>query len=205
LEHADLLGAKLQNARLQGADLQIADLLGAKLQNARLQGANLHAAHLQFAHLRYACLHGVDLQGADLRYAWLQGADLQGADLQRAELRDSDLRGAKNIPALALAQFQIIPEEGSFVGWKKCRYGVLVKLLIPAEAKRSHGTNRHCRTDMAHVLEVIGAAEGIGTLEDLVYRAGELVRSDGFDDDRWNTWAPGIHFYLTRAEAEAES
>jgi hypothetical protein len=143
------------------------------------------------------------MQGAWLQGAWLQGAQLRDADLRGACLQNAWLQGAKDMPAVALAQFQIIPEEGSFVGWKKCPYGVLVKLLIPAEAKRCHGTDRRCRADMVRVLEVIGATEGM--LEDSVYRAGDLVRSDGFDDDRWNLWGKGIRFYLTRAEAEAES
>jgi hypothetical protein len=35
------------------------------------------------------------------------------------------------------------------------------------------------------------------------YRVGETVTPDGFDEDRWNTCGQGIHFYLTRQEAEA--
>jgi len=31
------------------------------------------------------------------------------------------------------------------------------------------------------------------------------VRCDKWDDDRWNECSGGIHFFLTRAEAEAYS
>src|SRR4051812_20850243 len=64
----------------------------------------------------------------------LRGADLYGADL----------RGAKNAE-LAIARMQFIPEEGQFIGWKKCEDSAIVKLRIPADAKRSHGSERKCR------------------------------------------------------------
>jgi hypothetical protein len=78
---ADLQGAYLRGADLQGADLQGAYLRGADLQGADLQGAYLRGAYLQGADLRGADLRGADLQGADLRGADLRGADLRGADL----------------------------------------------------------------------------------------------------------------------------
>ena len=34
-----------------------------------------------------------------------------------------------------------------------------------------------------------------------IYRVGEVVTVDDFDDDRWNECAPGIHFFITREEA----
>ena len=37
---------------------------------------------------------------------------------------------------------------------------------------------------------------------DFVYRVGRVVTPDTFDDNRWNTCEAGIHFYLTREEAE---
>ena len=33
---------------------------------------------------------------------------------------------------------------------------------------------------------------------DFVYRVGETVSVDDFDDNRWNECAPGIHFFITR-------
>ena len=63
--------------------------------NADLQGAYLRGADLQGADLQDAYLQGADLQGAYLRGAYLQGADLQGAYLQGADLRGADLQGVK--------------------------------------------------------------------------------------------------------------
>lgn len=34
-----------------------------------------------------------------------------------------------------------------------------------------------------------------------IYRVGETVSVDDFDNNRWNECAPGIHFFVTRDEA----
>ena len=78
--------ADLQGAYLRHADLQGADLRGANLRHADLQGADLRHTDLRHADLRDAYLLGVDLEGATLQYADLQGADLRGADLRGSDL-----------------------------------------------------------------------------------------------------------------------
>jgi hypothetical protein len=79
----------------------------------------------------------------------------------------------------------------------------LIKLLIPEDAKRSHGTERKSRASKAIVLEVIGAKVGISSYDpNFTYTKGQTVNPDGWDEDRWNTCGQGIHFFLTRLEAE---
>jgi hypothetical protein len=171
-------------------------------ERADLQGAYLRGADLQGAYLQGADLQRADLQGAYLQDANLQDANLRGANLRGAYLQGADLQGAKNAD-LAIAQTRILPE-GDLIGWKKCRDGVLVKLVIPADAKRSHAHGRKCRAEYVRVLEVIGAEVGI-SLHDVKteYRAGIEVRCDKWDADMWNECGGGIHFYITRFEAEA--
>ena len=143
-----------------------------------------------------------DLSGANLSGAVLLDANLSDANLSGANLRGANLRGAKNA-GVAIARIQFIPEEGSFIAWKKCRNSVIVKLNIPEDAKRSHGTERKCRASFADVLEVIGSEMGISLHDGKTeYRAGQRVTPDSFDENRWNTCGNGIHFYLTRVEAE---
>ena len=95
------------------------------------------------------------------------------------------------------------PEEGAFIAWKKCENNVIVKLLIPEDAKRSSATTRKCRASKAIVLEVIGAEKGVSYEDaDFVYEVGKEMTPDSFDDDRWNECSHGIHFFITREEAE---
>ena len=139
---------------------------------------------------------------ADLRGANLWGADLRGANLRGANLGGADLRGA-DLDPLAIAELSIVPESGAFEGWKKCRDQVLVRVRIPAESKRSNATVRKCRTEYVEVLEIVGADEGISEYNPpVVYRKGETVRCHEWDENRWEECSGGIHFFLTRVEAE---
>ena len=139
---------------------------------------------------------------ADLRGANLYGANLYGADLSGANLRGADLSGAKDVPEIAKAQTLITPE-GDIIGWKKCQSGVIVKLLIPSSAKRHNATSRKCRAEYADVLEVIGAEVGISQHDGKTeYRVGHRVTCDKWGEDRFEECAGGIHFFITRIEAE---
>ena len=84
LEGADLVEANLEGKYFKGADLRRANLRGAILWEANLQGANLRGAYLEGADLRQADLSDANLEGANLRYADLRGANLEGANLERA-------------------------------------------------------------------------------------------------------------------------
>ena len=188
---ADGRRANLQDADLQDMDLRGADLWGADAQNAFFAGADLQNADLGKA----------DLRGADFFYANLQNVELRGADL-----RDARLQGAKNIPDLPW--MSIVPECGSFIGWK--RVGAhIIKLKILEDAKRSNATGRKCRCSAAEVLEIQnidGTESGIDRVYNnnycgANYVVGEIVTPDSFDDDRWNECSNGIHFFITRQEA----
>jgi hypothetical protein len=222
LHGADLRGANLSRANLQGvnlhdtdlrwadlsrANLKQANLYATNLGDAKLEGANLHGADLYSANLHGANLYKADLSRADLRWANLSWADLRQADLHKANLhqtnfREADLHGAKNIPDSVLAQTIITPD-GAIIGWKKCRGEIIVKLSIPADARRSNATGRKCRAEFADVLEVIGADEAVSKYDKtLVYKRGDRMEADTWEEDRFMECAGGIHFFLTRQEAE---
>ena len=139
-----------------------------------------------------------NLRGADLRGAYLRGADLREADLTRA-----DLTRAKNFDENLFISYTSICPEGTLIGWKKCEDNIIVKLEIPSEAKRSNATGRKCRAEYVKVLELFGGDVGISQHDgETEYRVGEIVRCDKWDDVRWNECSGGIHFFLTRLEAE---
>ena len=165
-------------------------------------------AYLRDADIRGACLgdanlSGADLGGACLGVAYLSGADLRGADLRGADLRGADLRDAKNIPYIPLA----CPSEGEFTAWKKVD-GKLVKLLIPADARRSSATTNKCRCDKAMVVAITSLDEKEEyseatnhTYKTLTYRVGEIAYPDSFNDNRWEECSNGIHFFINKQEA----
>jgi hypothetical protein len=200
---ANLYGANLRSANLRSADLYGADLRSANLYGADLYGANLRSADLYGADLRSANLYGANLRSANLSGANLYGADLRGANLYGANLRDADLSGADLSPS------SLVPQEGDFTAFKKLEGGKIAKLLIPADAKRvSSLVGRKCRASHAVVLEItyngVPDPDGEGRSSHnsaFKYKVGETVRADLNDDIRIEC-ASGIHFFITRKEAE---
>ena len=142
-----------------------------------------------------------DCEGWENMKADLSGADLSGADLSRADLRRAYLSGAKGITMAC-------PSDGAFTAWKKLHNGAIAKLLIPENAKRSSATGRKCRCDRALVLAIYDRdgnaieSETSARTPGFVYKVGEHIVPDSFDDDRWNECSHGIHFFITRTEAE---
>jgi hypothetical protein len=216
LQGANLWGANLQGAILQGAILQGANLRGANLEGANLRGANLYGANLRGAYLEGANLWGANLDGANLQGANLQGANLQGANLQGANLQGANLWGANlwgvdlqdaNLRGASLPPWSIVPEEGSFIGYKKCSNGNILRLRIPADASRINAIgSRKCRASYVWVLDYhlkISDTENVGTHHGrLTYRVGEMVECDMWDGDPRKECTGGIHFFITAKETE---
>ena len=179
-----------------------ADLSGANLSGADLRYAILNYADLRYANLRDAILRSADLRSADLKYADLSGADLKNAILIHTRLSGAILEGTKIFIPIAC------PEEGSFIGYKKCgKY--IIKLRITETSKRCSSTSRKCRCSEAEVLSITnldGTSNYITSVSsdydpNFVYKVGEIVSVSDFDENRWNECSTGIHFFITREEA----
>ena len=231
-DHLDLKGVNLSEADLSHANLRRADLTGANLMNANLCSCDLRGATLVGANLRCADLNRCDLLGSRLMHANLGGAglyrsnltgaqlyhtNLAEADLRYANLKDvigmatawlynSNLKGAKNIPSHVADQLMVCPLTGAFEAWKKCTGGVIVKLLIPEKARRSCATGRKCRAEYVKTLQIFGQSANKPAVSQhdpkVTYRVGKITRCDKWGTDRWEECAGGIHFFMTRAEAE---
>ena len=177
--------------RWTGADLYTSntaiDLAGAVKEAVKAR-ANLSGAYLVGANLAGAELGGANLSGANLARAYLAGADLSGANLSGAKGAD-----------LAIAKTRILPD-GDVIGWKKLANGSIAKLLIPSDAKRSHAFGRKCRAEFAVVLEGSGVSQYD---KDFTYAVGAKVVAHEWCEDWTRECAGGIHFYITREEAEA--
>ena len=219
LKGANLRGANLRNTSLKKADLAWADLEGANLEGANLEwalldgsnliGADLIGADLEDADISWADLIGANLEDANLKDANLKGANLadanlKGADIERSNIYGADLNGAKNIPFIPLA----CPSEGAFVAWKNVEWKYLVKIQIPEDARRTSATTRKCRCDKAMVLDItsLDGEEHYNEVtnnnyKETVYKVGEMVYPDSFDENRWCECSNGIHFFVNKEDA----
>lgn len=113
----------------------------------------------------------------------------------------------------------VCPKDGEFIGYKKCVYdytnyydyvNCIVKLLIPADAKRLSAFGRKCRCSKAKVLGIfdldgnelinVKRAESYCHSE-FTYIVEEWAYPNSFDDNRFVECSNGIHFFMTFEEA----
>ena len=215
-ECANLEGANLKCANLKGANLKGADLFSVDLRKANLRGINLEGTDLFSSNLEGANLEGGNLEGADLRNANLKDTNLYGVDLRNANLKGANLEGANlrnaNLENIQTDVYTIgynlaCPEEGSFVAYKKAGR-CIIKLLVLKDAKRSSATTAKCRCNKAKVLDIENIKTGLKITKvhsdydpSFIYKVGEIISVDNFDNDRWRECAPGIHFFMNRENA----
>lgn len=183
---------KIKDGNWYGLDLSHADLNG-----ANLRGANLSNADFSNAYLGSANLIGANLNGANLDSAYLGSANLRGTNL-------NGICYNERTAFLSLC----CPEEGSFVGYKKCQENKIVKLLITKDAQRSSATTRKCRASKVKVLSVENV-DGTKSYDkavsirnnNFIYCVGQIIEVKDFNEDRWEECSTGIHFFITRDEA----
>ena len=191
---ADLSGANLSGADLYGANLSGADLRGADLCGANLREANLREADLREANLRRANLRGADLCGANLRRA-----NLREANLRRANLREANLREAKG-NLIEYRRGKVLPDK--IIGYKKCEKDIIVTLEIPRGAIVFSINGNKCRTNKAKVIAIDGTGRAISTYKYMSYYVGDEFTVYNFNCEYNEECAQGIHFFMTREEAE---
>ena len=215
-KRANLSNADLSNVNLKNANLRYANLNNTNLRCANLKYAGLSSANLRYADLKGANLRCADLKDADLRRANLEDADLSYSNLSNSNLRDVNLNSA-DLSSADLKNIKInihtigynlaCPEKGSFIGYKKAN-GCIVKLLILEDAKRSSATTAKCRCDKAKVLDIENIETGKKVNEinsnydiNFIYKVGEIIHVDNFDNNRWNECSTGIYFFVNKENA----
>lgn len=177
------------------------------LEEAVKTRANLSHANLSGADLSGAALSGADLSGANLSRANLSRANLWRANLSHAALSGANLSGVDYDVSTPFLLSQC-PSEGSFIAWKKVS-GYVVKLRVTENAKRGSATTLKCRCSEAEVLDIQDLdGNSVETKEvksnhdsSFVYRVGEIVKVDDFDENRFNECSAGIHFFIAREMA----
>lgn len=199
LENYDLSDMDFSHSNFINANLSNVNFYSSQLVNVLLDDCNLQNANLKNANLERASLRRVNLTYADIRGAKLYAAVLENAILDNIIFDDKT------------ENFRIhCPEQGAFVAYKKGLDNLIIKLLIPSDARRVSSTMNCCRCDKAKVLEIKnfegtkffdGAWSTVA--ENFCYKLGEWVYAENFNEDRWYDSTGGIHFWMTEDEAKA--
>ena len=218
---ADFHGANFHDANFRGVNFHYADFRDADFHDANFRGANFYGADFHDANFRDAnfhdavfrdaIFHDADFHDTDFRDANFHGANFYGADFHGANFcganNINEVISSANISNTELCMQ--CPEEGSFIAFKQAD-GCIVKLRVTESAKRSSATTHKCRCSEAEVLEIqnmdgtTSERTSVSSKYDcnFIYSVGSVVSVPDFDDDRWNECTRGIHFFITRKEAE---
>lgn len=194
LSNMDFTLSSFQNTVLDGVDFE-----GSTVENALFDGCSMRKANFRNA----------KMVTASFRYCDMRECNIEGANLYGAVLEFAKLDGIVSDEATQWFRLHC-PETGAFLAYKKCVNDRMVQLLVPADAKRTSATLPSCRCNKAKVLTIksFDFKENFDEAwslvdENFVYRKGEWVEVKNFNEDRWQDSTTGIHFWLTRAEAEA--
>ena len=212
-EHPAFRECEFKDMDLSGADLHNMDFTLSSFQNVNLEYVNVKNSSVENALFDGCSLHGANFTNANLktasfRYCDLRESNIEGANLFGAVLEYAKLDGIISNEDTKWFRLRC-PETGAFLGYKKCVNDRMVQLLIPADAKRTSATLPSCRCNKAKVLTIKSFDfkenyEEAWSLvdENFVYRRGQWVEVKDFNEDRWQDSTTGIHFWMTRQEAE---
>ncbi len=207
----DLSNANLEDFSFKFCSLRNANFDGANLKRARFEQvdalrATFKIASLFGAYFANSTFEGVDFQGANLYSANFRCVDLTHADLRNANLTEVDFNSVR-ADGMMVSPFQV-PQDVELIVWKQLCYGLICKLRIPAEAKRTASiVGRKCRAECAEVLEIRDSKgqpveQGFSLHRpDFCYEVGKMIRPDEFNSDYLVECRPGIHFFRTEEEA----
>ena len=202
LRFADLTDAVLTDADLSGANLTGSNFTGAYLYGSNFTGSNFTGAYLYGSNLTGSNFTGANLTGANLRCANLTGANLTGADLTGADLTYANLTNTI-LDEKEQCRKGIVLTEPMTV-YKKSDEGKIITLEMPIGAKVFSINNNKRRTNKAKVIDMQGETE-LSSMHDnsFKYHVGDEIDIIDFDDNYNVECSTGIHFFLTRDEAES--
>jgi len=227
LSQKKLSGAILNNAILCYADLSGADLWGAQMKGVDLFHANLELSDCYESDFSKAHFHNTILTGAHLDQANFNkavfvntklDANLYWSNFAGAEFRGISVDSYTNLEGVNLFNVsfvhisphsyyptgRIISED--IYGYKKCEdkegHSIIVKLKIPRGAIVFSINGRKCRTNQAEVISIEGADRAYSQFNHISYYVGDKFFIYNFDCQYNVECGEGIHFFMTKKEAE---
>lgn len=210
LRHADFSGCNIIRCNFCSGELGYADFTGSYIEDSRFY--NTHFKETSFQGCMFKKCHMFQSDFSLCNFNDSHFDDATYLEISSCKFTRSNFRHVTNAPDRSIDM--ACPRFGAFVGYKKCVSDgcpAIVKLEIPADAKRSAGTGKKCRCDKAMVLQ-IETPDGkkfcsntvypkVYNDTDTVYEVGKIVKADSFTEDRFEECAHGIHFFMNRDDA----
>ena len=209
---ADLIKSTFKDSLCSHVDFSYCILDQSDFGYTNIQGSNFFDTNLHLVDFSYS-----EIESSSFYRALLIGANFKHSRIDYTTTF-SEASVEEQSDEYTMAPVSIAcPEEGSFIGFKVgLKYNnddgfvdnVLIKLEIPADAKRSSCTSKKCRCDKVKVLDIIDISSNEHLKEAVSlydrtfkYRTDETIQISDFDDNRWHECSYGIHFFLSKDDA----
>ena len=213
-----------QNSDFGSCRFILTSMNNSDFRNSNLRNSKMFQVYVEHADFSEADLSFVNFYGFSIRrclftkslfyeatFSTIRFIDtnLYDAYFHKATFNKIVVKGTDFNEASMVSHPMACPSEGEFIGWKKCCGKVIVKLKIPADAKRSSAFGMKCRTNKAEVLEIqnlegetLDISFAISDYDPhFTYSVGAVVEEPNYCEDRWKECAPGIHFFVDRKAA----
>jgi len=220
LAYCNLLHGSFDYTDISGSDFTGALLIGASFNKARIADTSFKAANLHGAFFTKTNLINCDLCFSNLAEAMIHYWTIFKCNLIGANLCKCDLKSRKGRNYISLAEYRkgkILSE--NIIGYKKCRsYDkiyhslddcriAMVTLEIPRGAIVFSINGNKCRTNRAKVLDIVDingnkVPRARSYMGELTYYVGDDFTIYDFDCEYNNECSTGIHFFMTKEEAE---
>lgn len=217
LKYATFMGCTFENINFMNVDFSNADFLSCKFVDCVFNNCVFNCA--RFSETTF---YGCKITRSVFRWTVINKCYFSKSTFITTSCIFSDLgiHDTQGLDCIPMA----CPSEGAFIGWKKVRVWIanetvglpignyLIKLQIPARAKRSSATSNKCRCSEAKVLGIYDEKgekkihathvynDNFGVVG-VDYVVGKTVYPDIFDENRWNECSHGIHFFINKSDA----
>jgi len=197
--------AVIHETNFSQADIRFANFSQADISFTYFNKANLYEANFSEARLYHTDFIYANLCGGKFLGAYICGANLNESKIYNADFNNCNLSYGTTLKwadgkLIEYRKGKILTED--IIGYKKCQDDVIVTLKIPRGAIVFSINGSKCRTNKAKVIAIDGAKRAISHFKDMSYYVGDEFTVYNFDCAYNSQCGEGIHFFMTREEAE---
>ena len=218
--NCDLSKSIAENTSFKSAIIEYAILKGVNFRCNVFLETSFEGSILEYSELKYSAFRFVNLKDCSLKRSDMTASNFMNTDFARAFMKDAILVNCNfysnyNLDKIVGKNNNYIEGKvltDNIIGYKKCMDYTIVTLEIPRGAIVFSIDGTKCRTNKAKVIAIDGAdrayskhstySEHNRTYGHMSYYVGDEITVYNFDCKYNEECSRGIHFFLTREEAE---
>ena len=220
IDRCDLSKSTSRNTSFKNAIIEFTILKGVNFKHNVFLETSFEGSNLEYSELKYSTFRFVNLKNCSLKHSDMTASNFMNTNFTGANLKDTILVNCNfysnyNLDKIVGKNNNYIEGKvltDNIIGYKKCMDYTIVTLEIPRGAIVFSIDGTKCRTNKAKVIAIDGADRAYSkhstylehnkTYGHMSYYVGDEFTVYNFDCKYNEECSRGIHFFLTREEAE---